>query len=204
MIRRSPLIFQITQSPSGFRVLGFFMAAHLELFQILLLFHNNNNRMLYVNIMTELAIWNIVVMIFIRAIIMVSILILHTNTSKTSLLQEQIFILDASLLGNGLQQPKRYFNHKTIFVLEYWKFLQLISLHLLTLYLTRGEMMVMHKFQNHIKWAWATTCHTIFIVVARDKVATEHAFGWWSALNHLCEVETSLQRIRDTSSSRRL
>ena len=41
--------------------------------------------------------------------------------------------------------------------------------------------------------------------MARDTDAHEHAFGWWSALNHLCEVDLILlQRIWDTSSSRRL
>lgn len=49
-------IFQITQIPSNFTVMGFFMAVHLQLFQIMLLFCNNNNKMLNANTMTELAI----------------------------------------------------------------------------------------------------------------------------------------------------
>ena len=58
---------------------------------------------------------------------------------------------------------------------------------------------------QQFKQAWATICHSRFRVVARDTDAHEHAFGWWSTLNHLCEVELlPFQRIRDTSSSRRL
>ena len=54
MTRTCPFIFQTTQSPFSFRVLDSFMTVHLllmtvqlQLFQILLLFHcnNNNNRL---------------------------------------------------------------------------------------------------------------------------------------------------------------
>ena len=43
MTRNCPFIFQTTASPSNFRVPDFFMTVHLQLFQILLLFHGNNN-----------------------------------------------------------------------------------------------------------------------------------------------------------------
>ena len=144
------------------------------------------------------------ILIFIHVSAVIKPLILHTDASKTSFLQEQRFILDGSLLGNGLQQPRRYLSHMSKLVLEYWTVLQLSFHHLLTLYLIRGGVMVIYKLQSHIKQAWATTYHTRIRVVARDKDAPEHAFGWWSALNHLCGVETSLQRIGDTSSSIRL
>ena len=70
---------------------------------------------------------------------------------------------------------------------EYWIVLQLSFLHLLTLYLTGGEMMVIYKLQSYIKRAWATTCHTSFRVVARDKDAREHAFSWQSGTLPLAE-----------------
>ena len=38
-------------------------------------------------------------------------------------------------------------------------------------------MMVIYKLQSHIKRAWATTYHTSFRVVAKDKDAREHAFS---------------------------
>ena len=70
---------------------------------------------------------------------------------------------------------------------EYWTVLQLSFLHLLTLYLSGGEMMVIYKLQSHIKRAWATTCHTSFKVVARDIDAREHAFSWKSGTLPLAE-----------------
>ena len=72
-------------------------------------------------------------------------------------------------------------------VLEYWTVLQLSFLHHLTLYLTGGEIMVIYKLQSHIKRASATTCHTSFRVVARDKDAREHAFSWQSGTLPLAE-----------------
>ena len=90
-------------------------------------------------------------------------------------------------------------------VLEYWTNLQLSFRHHLTLYLTWGKMVVIYKLQSHIKRAWATIHHSRFKFVARDIAAHEYAFGWWIALNHLCEVDIlPLQIIWDTSSSRRL
>ena len=70
---------------------------------------------------------------------------------------------------------------------EYWTVLQLSFLHLLTLYLIGGEMMVIYKLQSHIKRAWGTTCHTSFIVVARDTDAREHAFSRKSGTLPLAE-----------------
>jgi len=55
------------------------------------------------------------------------------------------------------------------------------------------EVMVIYKLQIHIKRVWSMTRHTRFRVVARDKAAPKHSFGWWSSLNHLCGLETSLQ-----------
>ena len=69
--------------------------------------------------------------------------------------------------------------------LEYWTNLHLSFLCHLTLYLTGGEMMVIYKIQSHIKQAWATTSHTRFRVVARDKDAPEHAFNWWYLFKEL-------------------
>ena len=46
MTRMCPFIFRTTPSPSNFRVPDFFMTVHLQLFQILLLFHSNNNNRL--------------------------------------------------------------------------------------------------------------------------------------------------------------
>ena len=47
----------------------------------------------------------------------------HTHSSnkcfKTSLLQEQRFILDGSLLGNGHQQPRKFLGHVSELVLKY-------------------------------------------------------------------------------------
>jgi len=63
-------------------------------------------------------------------------------------------------------------------VQEYWTVLKFSFLHHLTLYLTGEEMMVIYKLQSQIKRASATTCHTNFRVVARDKDAHEHAFSW--------------------------
>ena len=48
-----------------------------------------------------------------------------------------------------------------------------------------GEVMVIYKLQIHIKQAWATTYHTRFRVVARDKDAPEHAFKWWGLFKEL-------------------
>ena len=70
-------------------------------------------------------------------------------------------------------------------VLEYWTVLQLSFLHHLTLYLTGEKMMVIYKLQSHIKQAWATTCHTRFRVVAKDKDAPEHAFSRWYLFKEL-------------------
>lgn len=145
--------------------------------------------------MIELAIWKTIVLIFIHVSTVIKPLILQIDASKTNRLQEERFTLDGSLLGNGLQQPRRYFAHTTGFFLEYWKILKLRSLLLFTLYLTGGKVMVIYKLQSHIKRAWATTCHTRFKVVARDRDAPEHAFGWRLALKHLCRVETSLFRL---------
>ena len=96
-------------------------------------------------------------------------------------------------------------------VLEYWTILQLSFPHHLTLYLTGGEMMVIYKLQSHIKQAWATTCHTSFRVVARDKDARENAFSWQSGtlplaedFNFLPVLESSGNKIENASSSRRL
>ena len=199
MTRTCPFIFQTMPSPFSFRVLDSFMTVHLllmtvqlQLFQILPLFHSNNNnknnRSWNANTVIELAIWKIIVLIFIHVSTVIKPAILHTDASEINILQEQRFILDGSLLGNGHQQPRRYSKHMSELVPEYWTILQLSFLHLLTLYLTGGEMMVIYKLQSHIKRAWATTCHTSFRVVARDKDA-------WTCLQ---------LAIWDTSSSRRL
>ena len=94
---------------------------------------------------------------------------------------------------------------------EYWKVLQLSFLHHLTLYLTGGEMMVIYKLQSHIKRAWATTCHTSFRVVARDKDAwTCLQLAMWDTsssrrLTASCQFwKSSGDKIENTSSSRRL
>ena len=198
MTRTCPFIFQTMPSPFSFRVLDSFMTVHLllmtvqlQLFQILPLFHSNNNnknnRSWNANTVIELAIWKITVLIFIHLSTVIKLAILHTDASKTNVLQEQRFILDGSLLGNGHQQPRRYSKHMSELVPEYWTVLQLSFLHLLTLYLTGGEMMVIYKLQSHIKRAWATTCHTSFRVVARDKDAPEHAFSWQSGTLPLAE-----------------
>ena len=50
-----------------------------------------------------------------------------------------------------------------------------------------GEMMVIYKLQSHIKRAWATTYHTSFRAVARDKDSPEHAFSWQSRTLPLAE-----------------
>ena len=160
------------------------MIVHLHLFQILLL-HIHSQTLLNANIVTELAMLNITILIFIHVSTVIKLVILQTDASETNLVQEQRFILDGSLLGNGLQQPRRYFAHTKRFVLEYWKVFQLRSLHLLTLYLTGGEMIVIYKLQSHIKRAWATTCHTRFKFVARDKDALEHAFSRWYLFKEL-------------------
>jgi len=199
MTRTCPFIFQTTPSPFSFRVLNSFMTVHLllmtvqlQLFQILPLFYssnnNKNNKSWNANTVIELAIWNITVLIFIHVSIVIKPAILHTDASETNVLQEQRFIWDGSLLSNGHQQPKRYSKHMSELVPEYWTVLQLSFLHHLTLYLTGGEMMVIYKLQSHIKRAWATTCHTSFRVVARNKDA-------WTCLQ---------LAIWDTSSSRRL
>ena len=44
MTRMCHFMFQTTPNPSYFRVPDFCMTVHLQLFQILLRFHNNNNR----------------------------------------------------------------------------------------------------------------------------------------------------------------
>ena len=206
MTRTCPFIFQTMPNPFSFRVLVSFMTVHLllmtvqlQLFQTLLLFHsnNNNNRSWNANTMTELAIWKITVLIFIHVSTVIKPVILQTDASETNLLREQRFILDGSLLGNGHQQPRRYFKHMSELVPEYWTVLQLSFLHLLTLYLTGGEMMVIYKLQSHIKQAWATTCHTRFRVVARDKDAPEHAFSWQSGTLPLAEDSSFLPVLEE-------
>ena len=184
MTRRCIFIFRTTPSPFNFKVSGFFMIAHLQLFQILLLFHN---RLWNANTVTELAIWKIIVLIFTRASTVVNTLILHTDASETSLLQEQRFILDGSLFGNGHQQPRRCFSHMSKLVLEYWTILQLIFHHHLTLYMTGGKWWSSTSLKvtssdtepqptildselqaetQNFKWDWATTYHTRFTIVA--------------------------------------
>ena len=119
MTRTCPFIFQTTQSPFSFKVLDSYMivhlllmTVHLQLFQILLLFHrnNNNNKLWNANTVIELAIWRITILIFIHVSTVIKPVILRTDASETNVLQEQRFILDGSLLGNGHQQPRRYSN----------------------------------------------------------------------------------------------
>ena len=90
MTRTCPFIFQTTQIPFSFRVLDSFMTAHCQLFQILPLFHsNNNNRLWNSNTVTELAIWKITVLIFIHVSTVIKPLILHTDASEINVLQEK-------------------------------------------------------------------------------------------------------------------
>ena len=173
MTRMCPFIFQTTQSPSDFKVPDSCMTVHLQLFQIL--FHNNN-RLRNANTVIELAIWKITVLIFIHASTVVDTLILQTDASDTSLLQEPRFILDGSLLGNGHQQPRRCLRHMLELVHEYWANLQLSFRHHLTLSLTGGKMVVMYKLRWQIKRAWATISHSMFKVVANSSSEPEPQF----------------------------
>ena len=103
MTRNCPFIFQTIPSPFNFIVLDSFMTVHLHLFQILVLFHSCHNRLLNANIVTELAIWKIIVLIFIHVSTIIKPIMLQIDALKTNLLQEQRFILDGSLLSNGHQ-----------------------------------------------------------------------------------------------------
>ena len=135
-----------------------------------------HNRLRNANTVIELSIWNITVLIFIHASTVVGTLILHTDASDTSLLQEPRFILDGSLLGNGHQQPRRCLRHMLELVHAYWANLQLSFRHHLTLSLTGGKMVVMYKLRRQIKRAWATISHSMFRVVASNSSEPEPQF----------------------------
>lgn len=137
-----PLIFQTTSNPSSFKVFGFFNLTHIHLiqFHIHLLLSN-------ANIVTELATWKIIIIIFTLVNIVENILIIDTYVLDTILMKEQSFTLDGSILGNGLQQPRRYIDHTTKFILMYWHVLQWRYFLLLTLYLKRGNWFSIIRFE---------------------------------------------------------
>lgn len=77
------------------------MTIHFQMFQIMFIFHSNNNKMLDASIVTELVICNIIILIFIHVSIVRKPLIIKTNASKKILLYEQRFIVDGSLQEMG-------------------------------------------------------------------------------------------------------
>lgn len=133
MKRMYTVTFQAIPNQSSFKLLDSFMTIHLHL----LLFHDHL-RLWNVKIVIELAMWKVSIMIFTLVRIVLNILIIQTEVPDKRLLQEQIFTLYGSLLGNCLQQPRRYFDHTSKFILKYWHILQWKYHHLLTLYLVGG------------------------------------------------------------------